>query len=643
MTADGIGPRNRVEAKPRGLAAKRRRCFAASPQEIGFPYGWILSKLSPIRPRRLPKKTVGRPSYPPSGFNPIFMKTIRLSGLVLLASTNLLHAAPVESHISAATVYLDRAIVTRMATIELVRGEQALVFERLPTGLLDQSLQASGRGTAGVTILDVNAQTAYVDFTPNERVKELEEKLKGLLIQHRALDDRGKILSEERDFVKRMLLASTGTVIYPLGGDTAHGGGTAARPTLDEWQKLYVYSEETFGKIAGEAQSLDNQREDLKAKQEALQQQLNELRGARGKSFKTVTVRVAVSDPGRLDVMLKYAVPGASWVPSYDARLHVADRAVELSYFGLVRNNTGEDWSDLALTLSTARPSLGGGAPELSPWIVDVTRPIMMKVTAMPAAEARMERAGKGTQAFNQLADAASAIRELDEEKDAGFLAATVEAGATSATFKIPVAVTVPANNTMQKVSIASAKLAANLQYQATPKLLEAAFLSAYAVNNTDYPFLAGPMNTFLDETFVAASRLKTVMPGEKFELALGADEGIAIKRKLVNRFSEDTGLTSKGRRVTYEYLLTITNNKKTAERVVFKEPVPVSRNEKIEVNLLTPAEGDVGTAEKPKQVIREADGKLVWRFDLKPGEKREVPLKFSIGYPGDLNVTGVE
>jgi len=86
----------------------------------------------------------------------------------------------------------------------------------------------------------------------------------------------------------------------------------------------------------------------------------------------------------------------------------------------------------------------------------------------------------------------------------------------------------------MQKVSIASAKLAANLQYQATPKLLEAAFLSAYAVNNTDYPFLAGPMNTFLDETFVAASRLKTVMPGEKFELALGADEGIAIKRKLV-------------------------------------------------------------------------------------------------------------
>jgi len=50
---------------------------------------------------------------------------------------------------------------------------------------------------------------------------------------------------------------------------------------------------------------------------------------------------------------------------------------------------------------------------------------------------------------------------------------------------------------------------------------------------------------------------------------------------------------------------------------------VPVSRNEKIEVNLLTPAKG-CRHGEKPKQVIREADGKLVWRFDLKPGEKRE-------------------
>ena len=575
------------------------------------------------------------------------MKTLRVLlpltfFLVPFAMT--LSAEPVDSHISAATVYLDRAVVTRTTGAELAAGEHILVFERLPAGLLEQSLQASGHGTAAATILDVSAQTAFVDFTPNGRVKDLEDQLLALKKQKRVLVDRAQLLNEQREFVKRMQAASTGTVIYPLGGDAAHGGGTAARPTLDEWQKLYTYAEETFGKIDAELQSLDTQREELKLKAAALEQQLNELRGAGGKSYKTVTVRVAVTQPGRLEVALKYAVPGASWAPSYDARLHAAERAVELTYFGLVRNGTGEDWNDIALTLSTARPSLGGGAPELSPWIVDVARPQAVYMPAPGAVEGAKYKEVRA-QAFNALVDTsgASGGNGPVEEKDAGVITAAVEAGATSATFKIPVAVTLPANNATQKVSIASAKLAATLQYQATPKLMESAFLSAYAVNSTDYPFLAGAMNTFLDDTFVASSSLKTVMPGEKFELQLGVDDGIAIKRRLVNRFAENTGLTSRGRRVTYDILVTITNNKKTAEHVVFKEPVPVSRQEKIEVALLVPAEKEVGTKEQPKEATREENGKLVWRLDLKPGEKREVPLKFSVDYPGDLNVTGLE
>lgn len=567
------------------------------------------------------------------------MKTLLLCPLLLsVVCLPALRAAAVDSHIVAATVYADRAVVTRAAAVDLTNGEHTLVFARLPAGLLDQSLQVAGHGTATATILDVNARTAYVDFTPNARVQELEEQIRGLQQQRRALDDRTAILRQEHDFVRRMLVASTGTVIHPPGADAARGGGTFARPTLEEWQKLYTYSEDTFGKIAAEQQAIDRQREDLKAKEAALRKQLADLRGAGGKSFKTVTVRVAVTEPGRLEVALKYAVPGASWAPSYDARLLTAKRTIELGYFGLVRNGTGEDWDKIALTLSTARPNLGGGAPKLPPWIVDVERPIPLE---LPRATGAMRKAAKDEarmQSFNTLAGSRALA-----EKDAGMAFAAVETGATSATFKIPVAVTLPADNTVQRVPIASARLAADLQYQATPKVMETAFLSAYATNTTDYPLLAGAMNTFLDDTFVAASRLKTVMPGEKFELQLGADEGIAIKRRLVNRFTEDTGLMTKKHRVTYEYLVTVTNNKKSAERVVFKEAVPVSRNEKIEVTMITPAERDIGTKEKPREVTREEDGKLVWRLDLQPGQKREIPLKFAVEYPADLKVTGLE
>jgi uncharacterized protein (TIGR02231 family) len=172
---------------------------------------------------------------------------------------------------------------------------------------------------------------------------------------------------------------------------------------------------------------------------------------------------------------------------------------------------------------------------------------------------------------------------------------------------------------------------------------MEAAFLSAAATNTSDYPLLAGAMSTFFDDTFVATGNLKTVMPGEKFDLALGVDEGIAVKRRVVNRFVEDTGFTGKSRRVTYEILVTLTNNKTTPERVVFKEPTPISHDEKIGVKILTPQEKEIGSTANPKEVTREEDGKLVWRVNLKPGEKREFPLKLSVEFPADTTVVGLE
>lgn len=577
------------------------------------------------------------------------MKTLRSFALSIVGLPALALAAPVESHISAATVYSDRAVVTRIGELDVSPGENALVFGRLPAGLVDQSLQVSAHGTASATILDVSAETTYVDSAPNPRVKELEDQILDLNKQSRALDDRAGVLGEERDFVKRMMKSETGT--YPAAGDGAHGADAGVRPSLEDWQKLYGYSEETLGKIAAELGSLDEKRSELAGKKEAISQQLEALRNTQGKSFKNVTVRVDAATAGRLEVTLKYAVPGATWAPSYDARLHADDRMVELAYYGMVRNATGEDWDNVALTLSTARPGLGGGAPELRPWVVDVRR---QREEAKDLGRYSENSALAGSLARTDLKDVGPAVSVVTaqslQEMTAGApdlltydASASVRTNTTSATFRIPSSVSVPSNNTMKRVSIASTKLAAALRYDATPKVTDTAYLRAEASNTTDYPFLAGAMNTFLDDTFVATSRLKTVMPGEKFELHLGADEGIAVKRALVSRFAENTGLTDNGDRVTYEYLITITNNKKLPERVVFREPLPVSRQEKIVVKLITPDEDSVGTKADPKEVTRVEDGRLEWRLDLKPGEKREIPLKFSVSYPAGLEVTGLE
>ena len=564
------------------------------------------------------------------------MKLLRLPLFVLAAlaaAPALLPAAAITpfSQLTAATVYLDRAVLTRTARVDLPAGQSELVFERLPAGLVDQSLQVTGRGTATATILDVSARTTFVAATPSMRVKALEDELIGLQQQDRAFADRLGHLSQQRALLAKIESAMT----TPPTGDAA-----TPRPTFEDWQKLLTFQTETLTRLTSEQQTVDRQRADLEAKIAAVEAQLNALRGQQpeGRAFKTVTVRVAATTAGSLDVTLGYAVPGASWTPAYDARLRGETRVVELTYYGVVRNGTGEDWNNLALTLSTARPSMGGGAPELPAWIVDVSRPMPMPLAIEMRRKEMSER-----QAFNQMAVASAApMADARVAQDAGLAFSTIEAGTTSATFKIATPVTLASDSTSQKVAITSAKLPGNLQYQATPKLLEAAFLRASVTNTGEFPFLAGPVSTFLDDTFVATSRLKTVMPGERFELALGVDDAIAVKRHLVNRFAEDTGLTNSGRRVTYEFLVTITNNKKTAERVVFTEAIPVSRDEKIVVKLLTPLERELGTAAVPKEVSREEDGKLVWRLDLKPGEQREIPLKVSIDHPADVQVVGL-
>jgi uncharacterized protein (TIGR02231 family) len=542
------------------------------------------------------------------------------------ASVPGLRAAPSDSRISAVTVYQDRAVVTRTATVQLPGGTTELVFANLPQALNEQSLQVSGKGTAQATILDVSAKQTYVDYTPDARVKELEDQLKGLGKQMRGLDDRQTLLNAQSSTLDRM----EGALFAPPTKDVP-------RPDLNQFTASLAYLSEQKAKITSDRAALDEQREELQNKINTVQNQLNELRGAGGKAFKTVTVRVAAAQAGSLDLSLSYTVPGASWVPSYDARLASAERLVQLDYFGIVRQNTGEDWKDVALTLSTARPSLGGAAPVLSVWQLDVFNPILLRQQAAREERQRHDMANKA------VAPAAVNMQTLTsnltegvggEDKDAFFATATIEAGATSAAFKIAVSSSIPSDNSPQKVPVTSASLKAVPEYLTVPKRQAAAFLTSKVVNSSDFPLLAGAMNVFLDGTFVATSGLRTVMSGEKFDLALGVDDGIAIKHKRVNKFTEDTGLTNSGKRITYEYLLTIQNNKKTSERVIVADQVPLSRNEKVVVKLLSPDAKDV----KPTD-----EGTLKWTLDLKPGEKRELTVKFTVEYDNNVNVSGLE
>ncbi|HEY5551234.1 MAG TPA: mucoidy inhibitor MuiA family protein [Opitutaceae bacterium] len=559
------------------------------------------------------------------------MKTICLSVLfsILVAALNAA-AVSVDSRISAVTVYQDRAVVTRTATVPLTEGTTDLVFANLPQSLNEQSLQVSGSGSAPATILDVSAKQTFVEHTPDARAKELEDQIKAIMKEVRGVEDRSLVLAARSTMIDKIENA----LFAPPAKDVP-------RPDLEQLTASLAYVTEQRIKIAADRTALDEERSVLKNRHDTLQSQLGALRGGGRKAVKTVTVRVAAAQPGALDVSLSYAVPDASWQPSYDARALSADREVRLDYFGIVRQRTGEDWNNVALTLSTARPSLGGAAPPMTPWQLDVyelRRPAPDAVILGPGSGGKLERRGytgsigSADEPTFGMADAFSPPPPPPLE--AGFSSATVDTAATSAAFKIEVACTIPSDNSPQKVPVTSMSLAAQPEYLTAPKRQAAAFLTSKVENSSEFPLLAGAMNVFLDGTFVATSSLRTVMPGEKFDLALGVDEGISIKHRRVQKFTEDTGITGSGRRITYEYLLTIQNNKKSTEKVIVTDQVPLSRNEKIVVKVLAPEAREM----KPTD-----EGALKWTLDLKPGEKRELTVKFTVAHPGDIVVAGLE
>ena len=537
-----------------------------------------------------------------------------------LASPSLLAAPQVaDSRITAVTVYTDRAIVTRTATLQLPAGQHEIALEQLPLRIDENSLQASLSASAAATLLDVSSTPQVSPPAEDNRLQQLDAQLREIERQEREISDRGSVLENQKQFLADIQASST------------KPGKNQALPSIDELKNLLQMSEGNLGRILDEQRKLDQQGEDLQQRKQELENQRSHLAGD-GTHYKRAILRVALEKPAQVRLQLSYTLYDASWRPAYDARLRDGEEQIEMTYQGIVRQSSGEDWTDVDLTLSTARPNLGSSVPALSPWIVDTSmdRSKMLNAKTAPAPAAPM-MALEAKKAQRFAADEMAAAGSLAEMPVA---VADVSGATTSASFHIPTRATLNSDGSSQKVSIAQFKLPATFRYLATPSLREAAYLQADTRNASDYPLLPGTLNTYLGNTFVASGQLRAVMPGETFELALGGDEAMSIKRKLVNRYTDYTGLTGGRKRITYEFRIDAQNNHKTEQRLQFKDQLPISRNEQIKVALLEP-EGQAAA--------REDDGKLLWDWQLKPGEKRSTTFKFSVEYPKELEVSGLE
>lgn len=536
------------------------------------------------------------------------------SPLALPAQTANLSAA---SRITAVTVFSDRAQVTRQASVALKAGTNLVTLENMPQLMMEESLRAEGKGSGKARIAGITVKNVFLDRTREKRVRELEDEIAQLTRKVEGIEARRKALAAQRAFVDSIRVGWGERISKEL---------SAGKPTAAELSEAVRFVGDNTGKIEEQLYDAEAAKKPLLDRIAALKKELEQSRADRMKEVRTVQVAIDAERDMQFYLDLSYLVAQASWVPTYDVRLAPDGKEAELVYRAQVWQKSGEDWPAVKLTLSTASPEAGGGAPELFPWRISFYEP----PRPMPyLSRSKMEFGAAAPAPAPVLTGAPPAE---DRMEPAEFVPAEVTRGQTSVQFQVTQPVDVTADGTRSLSVIATDKLPVTAEYVTVPKLSPRVYLKSTVTNRTPFPLLAGDISIFNDAVFVGKSHLKTVASGEEFDLYFGSDDQVKVKREMA-RVKKKGGIIS-GSSVTYHVGIELENFKQRAITVALKDQQPLAGNAEIKVNLEDAS---------PKPAETKEDGTLVWKVELAPGEKKKVSYDLVIEFPKGREVVGLE
>jgi len=553
------------------------------------------------------------------------MRALVLGSLLLPILTLAAPAAvKAPSRIDAVTVYRTGARVTRGAQVELPAGPVRILLDGLPDSIDDDSLRVEGKGSAKARVFGVTVERVTAQEAAAAEARAAEERLEKLQDEDRALDDRVQAEKARLEFVRS--LRST------YSEERAKNLAVRGVPAK-EWAELVGFVASETASATQEIRKAEAGRREQARRIAQARADLDKVQAKRGTTTKTVTIEVEAERAGSFDVALSYAVGAAGWQPVWDARLLPDAGTMELAFQGSVWQRTGEDWKEVALSVSTAQPARGLYVPTLDPrYLTRYEPPRPMPYRAAPG------RAAAQAAPAPQLEAKRKAIAEEPEEQVVAMDAAsaTVEQGLLSASFSTSRRETVDGSGQARKVPLARFPMKAQIVRISAPRVEGAAFLTAKAVNETGFPLLPGAVGVYVGDEFAGRTALPATPPGGELELAFGADGRVEIDRKVVERRRESAGVLTKDEVYRYRVRIGVKNRYANPVAVRLLDLVPVSRDEKIQVKLL---DGSTGwTREDP-----ERPGVKIWELSLGAREEKVVELRYEVRYPRDFPIAGLE
>jgi uncharacterized protein (TIGR02231 family) len=538
--------------------------------------------------------------------------------------------AELTTTIAEVTVYPERALVRRHGTLAIAEaGEHALRIGGLPQSVQRDSLRATGRGPAGTRILGIEQAAEFYPAAPEEALQRLRDAIVRLEREVELLNERERTLDDQRNWLRALGEQTARRLASGIAGGTAKPADAGA---------VFAYTDEEAQRLAAARLDLRRQRDELVLELGARRREYAELGGMQRPDRLAALVRIEVTSPGEVAIDLTYLVSGASWLPRYDARVDVSTAQVQLTQQALVTQRTGEDWADVALALSTARPSAAATLPdEPAPWYIDVRKPAPVpppRPMVMRAMSAAPQGAGYAAAAPAFADDTTPGAYSVEAE-----MATTeVERSGAAQVFRMPGGTDVPSDGRPHTLGLAEDDLPCRFEYVAMPAVAPGAHLRALAANRTGRVLLAGELHVFhagaAGDEYVGATNLDLTAQDAELKLYLGVDDNVTVKSELVERDTDKGSLLQGGvRRVTVGYRATVANRTGTSQRLLLLDRLPVPRHEKVKVRLL-----DV----RPQPTARTKLDQLTWELQLAPGEERRVEWRFVVESPGDLDLTGL-
>jgi len=524
------------------------------------------------------------------------------------------------------TVYPDRAEVVREATFEVPVGASTLEFRDIPVAAEPDSLRVAAKGVPAV--LGAVAIRERAD-TPKETTEQLElraevKRIEGELSK---IGSQDRIAADLREFLKSLRATTVQRESENMGAGRADPAGIAA----------------VYDLIAKKLTELGDQ--DL-ARRDATSRLSRELEVARAKlaagpAGGSIQSRVAAAEletrqAGTLTLRLSYLVSGASWAPSYRATLDAATGEVALVSEGVVRQQTGEDWDRVVLRLSTATPARGVAPPQLTTLLL---RPLDgREYGRAPDGDGNPNVNGARERDFKNVIALAPGVSDAvrADTVRAELLESEVVHSAYNVAFEVPGRSDVPADSADHRVVLRQESLPGTLSYRTTPAIEPAAFLTSVVHAPAQYPLLSGAMRVLAGGTYLGVYMLPETAPGAELLVPFGRDNRIKVDRVRQPQDRSLEGITGKTRQIAYEFKTTLENLRDQEVTLTLEDRVPVSEDERLVVEL-----GKTTTPNSTASKTR--PGVMLWKLTLAPREKRDVVLAYTVRFPKELLVPGLE